>query len=95
MKELFLFFIVITVYSSCNIVENKLELLDQEPTLLKTVSNGQKFLIGDPTSMRGDYLYIANLKGTPYEMGKALGELYTDEILSNLGLLYGYYLGQL
>lgn len=61
---------------ACNLVENTRPLIDQTPTLLKSVANGQKLLIGDHTNPQGDYLYIANLKGTPREMGKALGALF-------------------
>lgn len=64
---------LLVLSQSCDLVENKLKLLDQEPTLLKTTTHGQKMLIGDPSDPTGDYLYIANLKGTPQEMGKALG----------------------
>ena len=62
-------FLLLVLSQSCDLVENKLKLLDQEPTLLKTIANGQKMLIGDPSDPKGDYLYIAN----PKEMGKALG----------------------
>jgi len=33
------------------------------------VTNGQKFIIGDPTDPKGNFLYIANLKGTHEQMG--------------------------
>ncbi len=66
-------FLLLVLTQACDLVENKLKLLDQEPSLLKATANGQKMLIGDPSDPKGDYLYIANLKGTPQEMGKALG----------------------
>lgn len=80
---------------SCDLVKNELPLIDQEPRLLKEVPNGQKFLIGDPRDLKGNYLYIANLKGTPYEMGKAYGQLFGEEIEKTLDLFYKYYMGQL
>lgn len=64
--------------SSCDITRNNLTLVDDEPTLVKEVPNGQKYIIGDPTNFKGSFLYIANLKGTPYEMGKAYGQLFAD-----------------
>lgn len=88
-------FLLLVLSQACDLVENKLKLLDQEPTLLKTIANGQKMLIGDPSDPKGDYLYIANLKGTPQEMGKALGQLFSEEIHNTLDLFYGYYMGQL
>lgn len=33
-------------------------------------------MIGDLDDPEGNYLYVAKLKGTPYEMGKAFGELF-------------------
>lgn len=72
------FFAVLSLILACNLIENTKELVDQVPTLLQTVPNGQKMLIGDPINPQGDYLYIANLKGTPREMGKALGQMFTQ-----------------
>jgi hypothetical protein len=71
--------LLIVAISACNIVRNDLPLIDQTPTLLKSVPNGQKLLIGDIKDPLGNYLYIANLKGTPKEMGKAYGELFAEE----------------
>ena len=37
------------------------------------------------------FVYLAKLKGSAYEMGKAYGELFSDELkqqLSNIALLY-------
>lgn len=68
-----LFSAILALSLACDIVRNNKELIDQAPTLLQTVPNGQKMLIGDPSKPQSEYLYIANLKGTPREMGKALG----------------------
>lgn len=62
---LFILFLAGTVLS-CDLVKNDLPLIDQEPRLVKEVPNGQKFIIGDPSDLKGNYLYIANLRGTPY-----------------------------
>ena len=56
--------------------------------------NGQKYLIGTPEK-NGDYLFIANLKGTPYEMGVAFGKMFAAEGQETLKLFYNYYLSQL
>ena len=69
---------ILALSLACNIVENTKKLVDQVPTLLQTVPNGQKMLIGDPSNPQGDYLYIANVKGTPREMGKALGQMFSQ-----------------
>lgn len=66
-------------------------MIKQVPTSLKNVTNGEKLLIGDPSKPDGDYLYIANLKGTPREMGKAFGEMYSTEIKATLDRFYAYY----
>ena len=87
--------LILTVTFACDLVRNVQPLIDQEPTLLKSVANGQKLLIGDPKDPKGNYLYIANIKGTPREMGKALGELFAEEIKATLDLFYGYYIGAL
>lgn len=76
MIKAIVFLSILALILSCTIVENNKVLIDQEPRLLKTVTNGQKFLIGDPSNPQGDYLYIANIKGTPRQMGKALGEMF-------------------
>ena len=62
----------------CEIVRNNEPLVEYEPRLVKTVTNGQKFIIGDPSNIRGNYLYIVNVKGTPREMGKAYAELMDE-----------------
>ena len=59
-------FLCLTLVLSCNLVQNQEALVDEDPRLVKSVTNGQKFIIGDPTNPKGNYLYIANLKGTHY-----------------------------
>lgn len=74
MKVIALTCLVVLAFS-CDLVKNSLPLVDQTPQLVKEVANGQKYIIGDPTDPKGDYLYIVNVKGTAHEMGKAYGEL--------------------
>ena len=78
MLKAVLFSAFLTLILACTLVENTKQLVDQAPTLLQTVPNGQKMLIGDPSNPQGDYLYIANVKGTPREMGKALGQMFAQ-----------------
>ncbi len=95
MIKLSIFLLVVATALACNIVKNNLPLIDQEPQLVKEVANGQKFIIGDPTDPKGNYLYIANLKGTPQEMGKAYGQLFAEEMNKNLEMFYKYYGAQI
>ncbi|TNV78591.1 hypothetical protein FGO68_gene14312 [Halteria grandinella] len=75
--------------AGCNGVLNTSPTLTLTPTPLKTVSNGQSWLMDDNTSNK---LYIARVSGTHYQMGHALGELYGEEIAKNIRNLvdYGY-----
>lgn len=52
-------------------------------------------MIGDLDDPERNYLYIAKLKGTAYEMGLAYGELFKDEIKDNFNNFFEYELGQL
>ena len=65
----------------CDGVRNKSPVLDMPPKLLKTVKNGVKWLMKNDTNI----VYIAKIKGTPYEMGKAYGELFADELKTQFG----------
>lgn len=78
MQKAVLFSALLALSLACTLVENTKQLVDQVPTLLQTVPNGQKMLIGDPSNPQGDYLYIANVKGTPREMGKAIGQMFSQ-----------------
>lgn len=73
MQKIIVVCLLISLSLNCDLVVNNKPLIDAEPKLLSTTTNGQKFLIGDASHPQGDFLYIANLKGTPREMGKALG----------------------
>jgi hypothetical protein len=57
--------IVATYTTTCPFIANQLPLINEEAKLLQEVENGQKFLIGDINDPLKNYLYIANLKGTP------------------------------
>lgn len=92
------FILVLTVSallaSACEIIKNNEPLVDYQPRLVQTVPNGQKLILGDPSDIRGNYLYIVNVKGTPREMGKAYGELMRKELQDNLKRFYAYYADQ-
>ena len=60
----------------CSGKKNMSPVLDLRPQLQKTVKNGQRWLMKE-----GDnFVYIAKVSGTPFEMGKAYGELFKDEL---------------
>jgi hypothetical protein len=65
----------------CDGVRNESPVLDMPPKLLKTVKNGVKWLMKNDSNV----VYIAKIKGTPYEMGKAYGELFADELKTQFG----------
>ena len=73
LKSLTIVICLAVLSQACDLTKNNLKLVDSVPTLIKTVPNGQKLLIGDSKDPQGDFLFIANLKGTPREMGKAFG----------------------
>ena len=60
----FAFALLVTLALSCSLTPNQEPLVDEEPRLVKTVPNGQKYIIGDPSDPSGNFLYIANIKGT-------------------------------
>jgi len=56
--------------------KNMNPVLDLRPQLQKTVKNGQRWLMKEGEN----FVYIAKVRGTPFEMGKAYGELFKDEL---------------
>jgi len=78
MAKLILILLLVCATFSIDIVLNNKTILNEQPKLLAQVPNGQKFLIGDLNFTERDILYIANLKGTPYEMGEAYGQLFKE-----------------
>lgn len=60
------------------IKRNTKDLIFQKPKLIAQVPNGQKLLIGDLNDPEKNILYLANLKGTPFQMGEAYGKLFKD-----------------
>jgi isopenicillin-N N-acyltransferase like protein len=95
MKRPLILVLLVALTLTCNLIKNELPLVDEEPKLLMEVKNGQKLLIGDPNNTQGNYLYIANLKGTHEEMGKAFGEMFKEEMEIVLNDFYDYYMDQL
>jgi hypothetical protein len=59
--------------------------------LLDSVPNGEKYLIRSSNDSR-NYLYIVRVKGTAYEMGKAYGELFKEELQRQMDGFYNYYI---
>ncbi len=59
--------------SSCPIDDNQEDLIFSAPTLLSSTANGQKLLYGSLDDPNKNYIYVANVKGTAYEMGVAYG----------------------
>jgi hypothetical protein len=58
-----------------------------KPKILKTVANGQKWKM----EFENNFVYIAKVRGTAYEMGKAYGELFAEELkvqFTNINYLY-------
>ena len=66
MKSLLIIASILYLAVSFNMVSNTEKLINQTPKLLAAVNNGQKLLIGDLNDPLKNYLYIANLKGTPF-----------------------------
>ena len=56
----------------CTGVRNDQPILDLPAQPLKTVPNGQSWVMQEGTNV----VYLAKLSGTPYEMGYAYGQLY-------------------
>ena len=95
MRPMLLIALLIGLSFGCSVVQNNLPTIGEQPKLVKQVTNGNKYLIGDSSDPKGNYLFIANVKGTPYQMGKAYGQLMQKEISETITLFYGYYGGQL
>ena len=68
-KPIVLLLLLVCSCISINIIANNKTILNEEPKLLAKVPNGQKFLLGDLNDPERNILYIANVKGTPFEMG--------------------------
>ena len=68
-------------------VGNQMPVLELEPVVLGTVSNGQSWKMEEGTNV----VYIARVSGTAYEMGHAQGELLGKQIAANLNNIITYY----
>jgi hypothetical protein len=86
MKYLIFTLLVFYVFASCDYNPNRLDVIDDDWTLLQEVTNGKKYLVGDESN----YLYVAKVKGTYYEMGKAFGELFKEELADQVSNFYTY-----
>ena len=59
--------------NGCSGIPNNSPVLELEAKELGKVKNGQSWKMDDG---HGNFLYIAKVSGTPYEMGYAQGELF-------------------
>lgn len=71
------FLLASIAFAACDVNPNSMPLIDQEPQLIAKVENGEKYLISDDTLPR-NFLYLARVKGTSYQMGKAIGQLFKE-----------------
>jgi hypothetical protein len=83
LKALTIVGITATVVSStdtrpagCHGQRNEAPVFEGPATPLKTVKNGESWMMKDGN----DFAYIAKLRGTPFEMGYAYGQLFPDEL---------------
>ncbi len=79
----------------CHGTLNKSPVLDLPPQILKTVANGQKWIMNDNNST---FVYIAKVRGSAYEMGKAMGQLFADEFkkqFASVETMYPEIIGEL
>jgi hypothetical protein len=81
--------LLLSIAIACPITPNTLPIVNGTPVSLASIANGEKLLIGDINST--DRLFVARLKGTPYEMGKAFGTLFKDELQTQLDNFFKYY----
>jgi nucleoside permease NupC len=87
---LFVLLLLAVSVSNCPVNPNNLAKVSGDVMhLLSETTNGQKFVIGDINST--DRLFVAKLKGTPYEMGKAFGTMFKEEIAKILQSFFAYY----
>lgn len=77
-SEFAIFCTFIAVVLGCTVNPNKNLLITDQPVLLNKTTNGEKLVIGDRNDPQRNYVHIAKLKGTAYEMGKAFGELFSQ-----------------
>ena len=66
MKTVLLIAALTALAIACAYNPNHQRLVEKDPVLLNSVTNGEKFVIGDLNDSERNYLYVANLKGTPY-----------------------------
>jgi hypothetical protein len=52
-------------------------------------------VIGDLQDLDSNYLYVARLKGSAYEMGKAYGKLFREELIVQQANFFKYYIAYL
>lgn len=70
---------------------NNAPVLEIEPVLTGEVKNGKSWKIDDG---HGNYIYVAKVSGSAYEMGYAYGQLYGQEVMNNINGMVNYYMNQ-
>ncbi|ETO13964.1 hypothetical protein RFI_23401 [Reticulomyxa filosa] len=70
--------------------ENNNGYIEANPQLIKEVTNGRLYLVGNDDQQ----LYMAHVYGTPYEMGYAHGELLKDEVQTFISDVWEYMLSE-
>lgn len=67
---------------------NQLPFITNEPKFIKQTKNGKRYLI---SSDDGDnWVHVAHIYGSAYEMGYAQGELFKDELVPFLSAIWTY-----
>jgi hypothetical protein len=73
-------------YPGCPGTPNNNSAVNAKPVLLKSVTNGKKYIINDAKNP-SVLVYLGVVSGTAYQMGYAMGTLFKDEIKASVGLL--------
>jgi hypothetical protein len=84
-----LFFLLVVVAHcefDCQGQPNNNPIINEEPVLVKTIANGKKYTVGKGD----DSIYLIHVYGTPYEWGKAAGELMREELQDMIPTYYRY-----
>jgi len=94
MKTYIIFSVILALaiagpYPGCPGTPNNASAIKADPILLKSITNGKKYIIVDPKDPTA-LVYIGVVSGSAYEMGKALGTLFKEEIKVAVGVLEAF-----
>lgn len=62
-------------------------MLSATPSLISRVQNGEKYIWTNGTK---NFVYIVKVKGTPYQMGFAYGQLMKEEVTNNIDIMLDF-----